>query len=217
MENGEKTNLLIVEDHALTLFGLKTILTSKESIDKIFEAQNALKALSIIEKNKIDIAIVDLGLPDINGIELTKKIKSISKNTKIIILTSHNTHEEVISSLQNGANAFCSKEIDTKILSEVIEHVKYGAIWLDPCISTIVSESLVQKNDLNEKGLESYNFTVREKEILKLLINGYDNAQMSEKLSVSLHTVKAHICNILQKLNVKDRTQAAIKAIKLFN
>ena len=212
-----KINLLIVEDHALTLFGLKTVLNTKDFIKEIEEAPNATKALLIMEKKKIDIAIVDLGLPDINGIELTKKIKTISPKTKIIILTSHNSQEEVIACFQNGANAYCSKEIDTKILSEVIEHVNYGAIWVDPAVANIFSDSLVLKNSLNEQSLDGFNFTVREKEILKLLINGYDNAQMSEKLSVSLHTVKAHICNILQKLNVKDRTQAAIKAIKLFS
>ncbi len=217
MPDNDRINLLIVEDHALTLFGLKTVLNTKDFINEIFEAQNAAKAISAVEKNKIDIAIIDLGLPDINGIELTEKIKSISYNTKIIILTSHNNREEVIESFKNGANAYCSKEIDTKILSEVIEHVKYGAMWIDPAVSSIVLDGLTSKNTLKEESMESYNFTVREKEILKLLINGYDNAQMSKVLSVSLHTVKAHICNILQKLHVKDRTQAAIKAIKLFH
>jgi len=209
-----KIDLLIVEDHALTMFGLKTVLNTKSFINKIFEAQNAMKAISIIEKQSIDIAIVDLGLPDINGIELTQKIKNISPKTKIIILTSHNNQEEVVECLKNGVNAYCSKEIDTAILSEVIEHVKYGAIWIDPCVANIVADCINEKNQLNEKNIESYNFTFREKEILQLLINGYDNAQMSQKLSVSIHTVKAHICNILQKLNVKDRTQAVIKAIK---
>lgn len=215
MTTKDRINLLIVEDHALTLFGLKTVLKTKEYIKNIFEAQNATKALSIIEKNKIDIAIIDIGLPDINGIELTQQIKNISSNTKIIILTSHNKREEVISSFKNGANAYCSKEIDTNILSEVIEHIRYGAMWIDPSIAEIISDSISEKNSLNNQTIEYYNFTNREKEIVKLLINGYDNAQMSEKLAVSLHTIKAHICNILQKLNVKDRTQAAIKILKM--
>ena len=216
MTDNTKINLLIVEDHALTLFGLKTVLNSKEGIKEIFEAQNALKALNIIKKTQIDIAIVDLGLPDMNGMELSKKIKELSPSTKIIILTSHNNKEEVIECLKNGARAYCSKEIDTAILSEVIEHVKYGAVWIDPAVATIVENCLCAENTINETNIEKYNLTVREKEILKLLVNGLDNAEMSKKLSVSLHTVKAHICNILQKMNVKDRTQAAVKAIKLF-
>ena len=110
-----------------------------------------------------------------------------------------------------------AKEIETAILSEVIEHVRYGAMWIDSSVAEIISDVISEKTGLNEQNIEQYNFTAREKEIIKLLVNGYDNAQMSEKLSVSLHTVKAHICNILQKLNVKDRTQAAIKAIKLFS
>ena len=131
-------------------------------------------------------------------------------------MTSHEKQEEVVACFRNGANAYCSKEIDTKILSEVIEHVNLGAIWIDPVVASIIREELACRNTLKEKSMEEYNFTAREKEILKLLVNGYDNAQMSEILAVSLHTVKAHICNILQKLDVKDRTQAAIKAIKLF-
>ncbi len=216
MTENQKINLLIVEDHALTLFGLKTVLNSKEFIKEIFEAQSAAKAISVIKKSSIDIAIVDLGLPDMNGIELTKKIKEISPATKIIILTSHNNREEVVECFQNGAKAYCSKEIDTNVLGEVIEHVKYGAVWIDPTVANIVESCLSAENTLNENSLDKYNFTAREKEILKLLVNGLDNAQMSKKLSVSLHTVKAHICNILQKMNVKDRTQAAVKAIKMF-
>ena len=216
MTENQKINLLIVEDHALTLFGLKTVLNSKEFIKDIYEAQNATKALTLAKKSHIDIAIVDLGLPDINGIELTKKLKEISPATKIIILTSHNNKEEVIDCFRNGARAYCSKEIDTNILSEVIEHVKYGAVWIDPVVADIVENCLVGENTLNETSLDKYNFTLREKEILKLLVNGYDNAQMSKKLAVSLHTIKAHMCNILQKLDVKDRTQAVVKAIKMF-
>ncbi|MCQ2958494.1 MAG: response regulator transcription factor [Candidatus Gastranaerophilales bacterium] len=214
MAENNKLNLLIVEDHSLTLFGLKTVLSSKDFVNEIFEAQTGAKALSLFENNKIDIAIVDLGLPDINGISLSKKIKAISKNTKIIILTSHNNQEEVIESFKNGASAYCSKEIDTAILSDVIEHVRYGAIWIDPSISNIVLDCIADRNAVNEKALEAYNFTSREMEIIKLLVNGYDNLQMSKKLAVSLYTIKAHICNILQKLDAKDRTQAVVKVMK---
>lgn len=216
MTESQKINLLIVEDHALTLFGLKTVLNSKEFIKETFEAQNAAKAISIIKKTQIDIAIVDLGLPDINGIDLTKKIKELSPSTKTIILTSHNNQEEVVECFKNGAKAYCSKEIDTNVLSEVVEHVKYGAVWIDPAVANIVENCLCAENTLNESKFDKYKFTSREKEILKLLVNGLDNAEMSKRLSVSLHTIKAHMCNILQKLDVKDRTQAAIKAIKMF-
>ena len=108
MQEDKKINLLIVEDHALTLFGLKTVLATKDFVREILEAQNATKALAILEKKNVDIAIVDLGLPDINGIELTLKIKSISPKTKIIILTSHEKQEEVVACFRNGANAYCS-------------------------------------------------------------------------------------------------------------
>ena len=139
-----------------------------------------------------------------------------SKCCLIIILTSHNNQEEVVDCFKNGAKAYCSKEIETEILSEVIEHVNYGAVWIDPAVANIVENCLSAENTLNDASFNKYNFTSREKEILKLLVNGLDNTEMSKRLSVSLHTVKAHMCNILQKMNVKDRTQAAVKAIKLF-
>ena len=211
-----KKNILIVEDHELTRFGLKTTFEDVDFVDVIYEAASAEDALEIFKNNPVDVVIMDLGLPNMNGIDATQAIHSLNKDTKIIILTSHNKREEVITCFRNGANAYCSKEIDTKILSEVIEHINYGACWIDPSVAQLVIEELTCKNVLQETNMEKYNFTAREKEILKLLVNGYDNAQMAEILAVSLHTVKAHICNILQKLEVKDRTQAAIKAIKLF-
>ena len=156
MQEDKKINLLIVEDHALTLFGLKTVLATKDFVREILEAQNATKALAILEKKNVDIAIVDLGLPDINGIELTLKIKSISPKTKIIILTSHEKQEEVVACFRNGANAYCSKEIDTKILSEVIEHVNLGAIWIDPVVASIIREELACRNTLKEKSATTW-------------------------------------------------------------
>lgn len=208
-------NILIVEDHELTRFGLKTSFQGLMFINKIYEADSAEVAMDILKKNKIDLVIMDLGLPNMNGIEATAKIKELQKDIKIVILTSHNEKQEVISSLKAGANAFCSKEINHKRLVNVVESVFDGAAWFDPAIADIVL-SAVTNTQSNEdiKSKTNYNLTIREAQILKLITEGYSNIEIAEELFVSINTTKAHVASILQKLEVEDRLQAAVKALK---
>ncbi len=208
-------NILIVEDHELTRFGLKTSFKGLMFIDKIYEADSAETAIDILKKNKIDLVIMDLGLPNMNGIEATAKIKELQKDIKIVILTSHNEKQEVISSLKAGANAFCSKEINHKRLVNVVESVFDGAAWFDPAIADIVL-SAVTNTQSNEdiKNKTNYNLTIREAQILKLITEGYSNIEIADELFVSINTTKAHVASILQKLGVEDRLQAAVKALK---
>lgn len=107
-------NILITEDHELTRFGLKTTFEGVDNIENIYEADSAETALDIFNKEKVDIVIMDLGLPNMNGIEATRQIRNSNKDVKIIILTSHNDEKEVLNSLKAGANAYCSKEINQK-------------------------------------------------------------------------------------------------------
>ncbi|MDD3593793.1 MAG: response regulator transcription factor [Candidatus Gastranaerophilales bacterium] len=207
-------NVLIVEDHSLTLFGLKTVFKEQDFIGEIFEAQNAADAIEYCHNKKIDIAIIDLGLPDMDGITLTKQIKQLSNQTKIVILTSHKTKEDVTDALKSGASAYCNKEIDIMNLLKVIEQVNLGALWIDPAVSKIVIDTLCTGRHNDFENINKYCLTEREKSVLKLMCEGLTNLEMSNKLSVSIHTIKAHICSILQKLSVEDRTRAVIKALK---
>ena len=133
-----KQNILIVEDHELTRFGLKTTFENVDYIDNIYEADSAETAIQVFNENNIDIIIMDLGLPNMNGIEATKQIRSSNKDVKIIILTSHNDEKEVLNSLKAGANAYCSKEINPQRLIQVVQSVADGAAWFDPSIAHIV-------------------------------------------------------------------------------
>ena len=133
-----KYNILIVEDHELTRFGLKTTFENVDFVENIYEADSAETAIQIFNNNKIDIVVMDLGLPNMNGIEATKQIRSSNKDVKIIILTSHNDEKEVLNSLKAGANAYCSKEINPQRLVEVVNSVADGAAWFDPSIAHIV-------------------------------------------------------------------------------
>lgn len=208
-------NILIVEDHELTRFGLKTTFEGVDYVETIYEADSAETAIEIFNNNNIDIVIMDLGLPKMNGIEATKKIKASNKDVKVVILTSHNDEKEVLNSLKAGANAYCSKEINPKRLIQVVQSVADGAAWFDPSIAHIVlkATTCVPAID-NDNGKKDYDLTTREAQILKLMTEGYSNMEIAEILVISINTTKAHVANILQKLGVDDRLRAALKALK---
>ncbi len=208
-------NILIVEDHELTRFGLKTTFEGVDYVGELFEADSAEKALEIFNENQIDIVIMDLGLPLMNGIDATKRIRSSNKDVKIIILTSHNDEKEVLNSLKAGANAYCSKEITPQRLIQVVQSVADGAAWFDPSIAHIVLKATVNSPVIDtENNSKSYDLTSRETQILKLMTEGYSNMEIAQFLVISINTTKAHVANILQKLEVDDRLQAALKALK---
>lgn len=210
-----KKNILIVEDHELTRFGLKTTFEDVDFIGTIYEASSAEEALEIFKNNEIDLVIMDLGLPNMNGIEATKAIHTMKKDAKIIILTSHNDEKEVLNSLKAGANAYCSKEINLQRLVQVVQSVADGAAWFDPSIAHIVLQATSNtKMDVPETSYKNYDLTAREAQILKLMTEGYSNMEIAQHLVISVNTTKAHVASILQKLEVDDRLQAALKALK---
>ena len=210
-----KTSILIVEDHELTRFGLKTAFEACDFIENIFEAESAEKCLSIIKDNEVGLIIMDLGLPGMNGIEATRKVKELNKDIKIVVLTSHNDDQEVLDSLKAGANAYCSKEINPKRLTQVVQSVLDGAAWFDPSISHIVLEAATKSQNISaSKPERDYGLTSRETQILKLITEGYSNIEIAKELFVSINTTKAHVASILQKLEVDDRLQAALKALQ---
>lgn len=218
-----KQNILIIEDHALTRFGLLTAFGMKSNdaeldyVGNIFEAPNARKGLEIIEKENIDVVIMDLGLPDINGIDATKKIKDKYPNIKVVVLSSHEKEEDVIRAIKAGANAYCTKDIDQEKLVYIVASVVKGAAWFDPKVAQYVLNAATGSTSVSETKsttITDINLTSREKQILTMIVDGKSNPEISKQLDLSVNTVKVHVCNILQKLSVSDRTQAAIKAIK---
>lgn len=222
-----KQNILIVEDHALTRFGLRTAFEMDYAdeelcyVNKIFEAPNAKKGFEIIEKEKIDVVIMDLGLPEIDGIEATRIIKEKYPLVKVIVLSSHEQEEDVIKAIKAGAVAYCTKDVDQEKLVYIVASVVKGASWFDPKVAQYVLNAaigsdaqVVDSSDSNETLKTAINLTAREKQILTFIVDGASNPEISKKLDLSINTVKVHVCNILQKLAVSDRTQAAIKAIK---
>jgi len=163
---------------------------------------------------KPDIILMDIGLPELDGIQATKKIKEFDSNTKIIILTSHSGENEVNNAIDAGANAYALKDIKTDYLIMVLRSVKDGAVWFDPNIAHLVRSNNSKLNTRAGFKEKHANLTEREYEVLKLIVDGKSNLEIAKELNISEHTAKAHVCNIIQKMLVDDRTQVAVKAIK---
>ncbi|MBQ4646499.1 MAG: response regulator transcription factor [Candidatus Gastranaerophilales bacterium] len=213
-----KSSILIVEDHALTSFALKTSLSCLDFVKEVLDVNCAAEAYKALENNKIDLILLDLGLPEIDGVCALKTIREKDKNIKIVILTSHCDKEEVQKCLELGINAYCTKEIKPDKLCDVIKDVLEGSMYFDSSVSEFVmqqtSRENVEKTLGNVSVKDCYNLTQQEKRVLILLSSGLNNSQIASKLEISINTTKVHVCSILQKMGVDDRTQAAIKAIR---
>lgn len=211
--------VIIVEDYKLTRVGLRSSLNEYEQIEVSGEAESGENGLKIIKEQRPDVVLMDLGLPGMNGIEVTQEIKTFDENIKVVVLTSHERDEEVLAALGSGANAYCLKDIEPNTLVSVIINVKKGAAWLDPNIAKVALKLFPKPESakvLNSASISDARaqLTEREMEVLRLLVKGKSNTEIAKDLIVSVHTAKAHVCSILQKLCVDDRVQAAVKAIK---
>lgn len=211
--------ILLVEDQKLMRIGIKSLFCDYPEMEIIAEAANGKEAIEKSKLNKPDIVLMDIGLPDINGIDATKKILEINNNIRVIVLTSHLSEEEVTSALQAGASAYVIKDIATEFLMNVIKMIKAGAMWLDPHVVPYIRDKncgIMPTRQLSRSVFKERhsNLTQREYEVLKLIVDGQSNSDIARTLTISEHTAKAHVCNIIQKLVVDDRTQAAVKALK---
>ena len=210
--------ILLVEDQKLMRIGIKSLFSDYPELSIIGEGVNGKEAVEKAKLIKPDIILMDIGLPDISGIDACKQILEYNNNIKVIMLTSHISDSELTSSLCAGASAYVIKDISTDFLMSVIKMVKEGAMWIDPHVVPFIRDknSVIPSRQLSRSAFKEHhsNLTQREYEVLKLVVDGQSNSQIAKTLTISEHTAKAHVCNIIQKLVVDDRTQAAVKALK---
>ena len=211
-----KIRTVIIEDHHLTRLGICTALRQKDEIEVVGEAINARHGLIILKQLQPDIAIVDIGLPDQDGIELTRKIKAIRplRNTKVLILTLSNDKESVLTAFSAGADSYCMKDIEFDNLLEAIGVTAAGNPWIDPMIARIILDQAQEKTSVESNHLKPGILTARELEVLQLIAGGCSNAKIAKKLYITTGTVKTHVGNIMNKLCAKDRTEAAVIALR---
>lgn len=214
-----KISIYVVEDYFLTRASYRHLLGNVEDIKLLGDFETAEECLEAMEKKPADIVLMDLGLPFMNGIEATRIISEKYPETKVIVLTSHEVEEEVLASVASGASGYALKDVEFEMLKKVIRAVNFGALWFDPQIAD-VTKSVIPKpkstdfdNLYNKKDLKSV-LTERELEVLRLISEGKSNVEIGEIMMVSTNTAKAHVGNILSKLSVTDRVQAAVMAVK---
>lgn len=213
--------LFLVEDYHLTRMGLMAVLSEFPKLKFVGEAESAEEALTKLETTTPDILLLDLGLPGMSGITMAQEVRQRWPELKIIILTSHSEEQEVIAALGAGAQAYVLKDVKPERLLYVIETVMDGAVWLDPAIAGLVLSLVNNPNSLftpkkveSGEGAIDSELTSRELEVLQLIVEGKSNPEIANQLCISIHTAKAHVGSILNKLCVNDRVQAAIKALK---
>ncbi|MEB3206445.1 MAG: response regulator transcription factor [Vampirovibrionales bacterium] len=226
--------LLLVEDHPMTRMGLRILLEQAGGFTIIGEAATGRQAVAMASENPPDVVLMDIGLPEMDGIAATQHIKKQFPSVRILMLTSKDSEQDVLAALAAGADAYCMKGIATDHLMAAIRAVHEGASWLDPAIARIVlarfqgkasfgavspNAALMVSNapvSQSEKPVKPVDcpLTARELEVLKLIVDGLSNPEIAEKLVVTKATAKAHVHSILQKLCVDDRTQAAVLAMR---
>lgn len=202
-----KTRILLVEDHVFTRDGLRASLNLQPDLHVSLEARSGEEALELLSYHSVDVAVVDIGLPGMDGIETAAEIKRRWPSTRIVMLTAHNLREEVFASLASGADAYCLKSDTPALLLLGIRSAASGSAYLDPKVAHHVLGGVRAP----EAGSP---LTPRELEVLRLIADGQGNKEIAVSLQVSVGTVKLHVQEILAKLQAADRTQAAVKALR---
>ena len=216
----ETVKVLLADDQELARLGMRFVLESQSGFQILGESENGEAAIGQALSLHPDVILMDIRMPLVDGIVATQRIKAQAADIKIIILTSEADVDAAAAALSAGADAYCLKDIKTERLIQIIELVQEGAIFLDPSIAHGVMQTLPLNTTRSSKSMahkkQSYNtdLTPRELEVLEGIVAGQSNKSIAEHLSITANTVKVHVCNIIQKLQVDDRTQAAVKALK---
>ena len=213
----EKIKVLLVDDHQIILDGVKNMITEEEDIEFIGSAPNGKKAFEMIRQYIPDIVISDISMPDMTGTELTEKIIDLKINTKVLILSMYTTDDYIINSIKSGAKGILPKQDTNKeMLLEAIRTIHIGGEYYAPSISRSIMKSFIStvKNGQVSDNSKKYSLTQREKEILKLYVEGYSNQEVAEKLNISIRTVETHKNNIMQKFHFKSTVEMVKFALK---
>jgi DNA-binding NarL/FixJ family response regulator len=218
----ETIGVIVVDDHPLFREGVRNVLDAEEDLEVLAEATSGDQALELVRNLRPRVALVDVNLPNMNGIQVTRQIASERIDTAVVLLTAYDDVEQVLHAFRAGASAYCSKDVQAGKLVDVIRHVARGFFvvgdqvydeagldqWLSRGVETVRRPHL-------EGDVEAFTpLSPREMEILQYVTRGLSNKEIAAKLGISHQTVKNHMTAILHKLDVEDRTQAAVYALR---
>ena len=215
-------NVLLVEDHELYRMGLSMLLSKAEDINLIAESADGIDGIKKARELSPDVILMDIGLPSIDGIEATQRIKDFNPNIKILIFTSRDSEDDVFESFKAGADGYIMKGATPEQTISAIKSVYEGIGWIDSGIAKMVFSNLqkpsskpaTEPETIVSSRNNSYGLTDRELDVLELMVEGLTNPQIADKLVITKATAKAHVHSILQKLCASSRTQATVMAMK---
>lgn len=210
-----KIKVLLVDDHTVVLKGLAFFLSTQEDFELVGEANNGKEALTKVKEMQPNVVLMDLYMPEMDGIEATTCIKKEYPHVKVLVLTSFSDQAHVLPALKAGASGYILKDVEPDQLVEAIRSAYKGNIQLHPDIANaLLSQTLPQEEEEELSNIHVDALTARENEVLQLLAKGMSNKEIASVLVITEKTVKAHVSSILSKLNLSDRTQAALYAVR---
>jgi NarL family two-component system response regulator LiaR len=206
----EPITVLIVDDHEVVRNGIRGYLDTLPEYDVVGEADSGEQAVDLVKQLVPDVVLMDLILPGMDGVEATRIVKSISPRTQVVVLTSYHDDSLIFPALKAGAISYILKDMKMNKLAEAITKAHNGEVILHPKVASRVLQNI--RKDSDADNIIYTELTERELDVLKLIASGYSNSKIAEELVISENTVKGHVSNILSKLHLADRTQAAVFA-----
>ncbi|AXF56319.1 response regulator [Salicibibacter kimchii] len=220
--------LILIDDHKLFREGVKRILEMEDQFEIVAEGDDGNEAIQLVSQYQPDVVLMDINMPGVNGVEATRKLVERFPDVKVLILSIHDDEAYVTHVLKTGASGYLLKEMDADALIEAVKVVGAGGAYIHPKVThnlikeyrRLASDSggSTTGDELSYKEIEYrkplHILTRRECDVLQLMTDGYSNRMVGEELYISEKTVKNHVSNILQKMNVNDRTQAVVESIK---
>lgn len=204
-------NVMIADDHSMIREGLKQLLELEGDFKVIAEACDGVDCLEKLQTVKPDVLLLDINMPNMNGLEVLQKMKEKKMHVKVLVLTVHNEVEYLLKAVDIGVNGYLLKDSESSELKKAILAVADGEDYIQPSMIPVLNS---KKIDRESDNIKIEKLTKRELDVLKLLSHGMYNKEVAEKLNISERTVKNHVSNIFKKIEVTDRTQAAVFAIR---
>ena len=209
-----KYRIVIAEDHTILREGLRALLSSSPDFEVVGEAEDGREAIQCVEKLKPNLVLTDLSMPRMNGMDAIREIKRKSPETKVLVLTVHKTEEYILATLQAGADGYLLKDSTHAELLAAVKHVLGGKRYISPGISDKVLDGYLEGRKTLKTHTAWESLTQREREILKLIAEGYKNKKIADDLCISVKTVEKHRANIMEKLNLHNTSDIVRFALR---
>ena len=212
-EQGSKASILLIDDHPLLRKGVKQLIELDTDLEVVAEASNAHEGLAQALKHEPDLILLDLNMPEINGIETLKMLRDDGVSSRVVVFTVSDNEEDVVAALKAGADGYLLKDMEPEELLNNLNQAATGKMVISERLTTLLAQALQSKRTAS-KGPDISSLTPREKQIIKLIAAGLPNKLIARKLSITEGTVKVHVKHLLKKLNLRSRVEVAVWAVQ---